>query len=162
MNSRLAAVQGWVVGGMLACAPCAVLAQPGEIEHDLWAVPVSAPERLPSDIDRGGALPLPFFDDFSTPSLPGAGLEFEPFRRWDDASARITTTFSLDAPTIGVATLDGLRSDGYPYSFDASTGWADTLTSRTINLNGYTAESNIHLVFHLQAGGGEQGRQSRQ
>ena len=153
MNRRPRVLWMWALGGMLACAPSALLAQPGEIERDLWAVPVVAPNRLPSEAHRGGALSLPFFDDFSTPSLPGAGVEFEPFRRWDDASARITTTFSLDAPTIGVATLDGLRSDGYPYSFDASTGWADTLTSRTINLNGYTAESNIHLVFHLQAGG---------
>lgn len=144
---------GWM------CSAFDAWAQPstglGEVESDLWAVPVAvATQRTDRPAaDRGGALSLPFFDDFSTPSLPGAGAEFEEYRRWEDASARITTTFSLDAPTIGVVTLDGLRADGYPYSFGASSGWADTLTSRVINLNGYTAESNIHLVFHLQAGG---------
>ena len=58
---------------------------------------------------RGAALSIPFFDDFSTPSMPGPGFEgFEAYQRWESGSARITSTYALNAPTIGCATLDGL------------------------------------------------------
>ena len=77
------------------------------------------------------------------------------YHRWMDVSARRTQTFALNAPTIGVATLDGLDATGYPYSFvDVNTsGWCDTLTSMPLALNGYSAESNVHLMFYVQGGG---------
>ena len=121
-----------------------------------------ASDRRPSDIAgsdigaRGGALGLPFFDDFSTPSIPGFVPEgMESFVRWEQGSSRMTQTFALNAPTIGQATLDGLNRHGYPYSFvDVNTpDWADTLTSLPIALNGYFPESNVHLMFYYQGGG---------
>lgn len=122
----------------------------------------AAPKNRPSDApnasltERGGALSLPFFDDFSTPSIPGfvpSGMES--FIRWEQGSARMTQTFALNAPSIGQATLDGLDRNGYPYSFlDVNTpDWADTLTSLPIALNGYFPESNVHLMFYYQGGG---------
>ena len=128
-----------------------------EREADLLTLPFdpSPRESVGASTARGGALTLPFFDDFSTPSLANAPIAYLPYWRWDDASARITTTFAIAPPTIGVATLDGLDAEGYPYSFNNvdEAGWADTLTSRPINLNGYPVNSGIHLMFHYQGGG---------
>lgn len=128
-----------------------------ETERDLLIVPVDDGSRSSVSFEnRGGALSLPFFDDFSTPSMPGSGFEgFEAYQRWEEGSARITQTYSIDPPTIGVATLEGLDRNGYPYGFlEVNTpGWADTLLSRPIALNGYFPESNVHLMFYVQAGG---------
>jgi hypothetical protein len=131
-----------------------------EVERDLWVLPVEKQdegmESAASNAARGGALNLPFFDDFSTPSLVNApGNIPADLIRWTDASARITESFAIMPPTIGVATLDGLDATGYPYSFNNVDlpGWCDTLTSRPIVLSGYTPESNIFLSFQLQTGG---------
>jgi hypothetical protein len=104
----------------------------------------------------GGVISLPFFDDFSTPSFSDAPAEIpQELHRWEAGSARITQTYGLMPPTIGVATLEGLDREGYPYSFNGAnpSGWCDTLTSLPINLAGYTAESGVHLVFWFQGGG---------
>ena len=129
-----------------------------EQERDLMYMPLEAAsaDGRTSGALRGAALSLPFFDDFSTPSMPGPGFEgFEAYQRWEVGSARITSTYALDAPTIGCATLDGLDRTGYPYNFvEVNTpDWADTLTSLPIALNGYFPESNIHLMFYVQGGG---------
>ena len=89
--------------------------------------------------------------------MPGPGFEgYEAYQRWESGSARITSTYALNAPTIGCATLDGLDRTGYPYNFvEVNTpDWADTLTSMPIALNGYFPESNIHLMFYVQGGEG--------
>lgn len=135
-----------------------------EQERDLVAVSMAAAEWNARGLQpvhsimqsRGGSLSLPFFDDFSTPSIPSlAGTGFEEYHRWVDASARITATFALSPPSIGVATLEGLSATGYPYSFNEvnTPGWADTLTSRPLALNGYFPESAIHVMFYYQGGG---------
>ena len=155
-------IQMGVLCAMLCIVAGQAWSQSAEYERDLWVVPmeVSTEEMARPDfavqVNRGGGMSLPFFDDFSTPSIPNAsGVGFETYHRWENASARITQTFALLPPTIGVATLDGLDGDGYPYSFnDVNTsGWADTLTSLPIALGGYFPESNIHLMFYVQGGG---------
>ena len=101
----------------------------------------------------GGNMGLPFFDDFASPTFASEGGP-EALIRWTDDAARRTFTYALDAPTVGQATLDGLRSDGFPYAFNPeSNGWADTLTSVPINLAGRTPEDNIYLTFFYQGGG---------
>ena len=136
-----------------------------ETEKDLQFVPmgtsVSASSRRAlrtkkehSLQHRGGALSLPFFDDFSTPSMPladGSLPGYEAFQRWEVGSGRRTETYAIDGPTIGAATLEGLNRFGEPYNFvDVNTpGWCDTLTSLPIALNGYFPESNVHLMFQL-------------
>ena len=140
-----------------------------ETERDLQFVPMETPVSTSSRRalrlkmehglqQRGGALSLPFFDDFSTPSIPfadGSLTGYEAFQRWEVGSARRTETYAIDGPTIGAATLEGLNRFGEPYNFvDVNTpGWCDTLTSLPIALNGYFPESNVHLMFHYQAGG---------
>lgn len=148
----------WVVAwGLTLCAFSSWGQTPAESQRDLLFVPqpVEVRETVGRSAERGGSLALPFFDDFSTPSLADAPIEYLPHWRWDDASARITTTYAIAPPTIGVATLDGLDREGYPYVFNNTNeaGWADTLTSRPINLNGYPVTSGIHLMFHYQGGG---------
>ena len=126
-----------------------------EVERDLQFVPT--PEaRLGGHATSsrgGGSLTLPFFDDFASPTFAGEDGPAE-LVRWSDGSARRTTTYAIDPPTIGTATLDGLRSNGFPYAFNPdATGWADTLTSEPINLAGRTPEDNIYLTFFYQGGG---------
>ncbi len=63
------------------------------------------PDRAPRG---GGSMSLPFFDDFSTFSLPTNDPEIPvELQRWVDNSAYINCTFPILPPTIGVATIDG-------------------------------------------------------
>jgi hypothetical protein len=126
-----------------------------EVERDLQCVPVAQERKGDGAAKRsgGGSMSLPFFDDFASPTFAVENGP-EALVRWDDASARRTFTYALNAPTVGQATLDGLRADGFPYAFNPEAmGWADTLTSVPINLMGRTPEDNIHLVFFFQGGG---------
>lgn len=107
---------------------------------------------------RGGtaSLTLPFFDDFSRNSLPTNDPAIPlTWQRWSDTCAFINTGFPIAPPTIGVATLDGLRADGYPYNFadEFSYGSADTLTSLPIDLSTYTSNDQVFLSFFYQGGG---------
>lgn len=115
--------------------------------------------------DRGGGmLTLPFFDDFSRYSLPTNDPNIPAsWQRWSDNGAFINNTFPISPLTLGVATLDGLQSDGTPYHdtlwFETISesylewGQADTLTSLPIDLDGYTAEDSVFLYFHFEKGG---------
>ena len=166
-GSRMSWMSGWMACTlMLGFGPMwAQSLQPKEIERDLLYIPMEEVARhvvVPANFSgmnhRGSALSLPFFDDFSTPSMPlsdGTLPGFEVFQRWEPGSARRTETFAINAPTIGAATLDGLNRFGEPYNFvEVNTpGWCDTLTSLPIALNGYFPESNVHLMFHYEAGG---------
>ena len=169
-----------IIGGVVGLMVCAGImgvnpmraqsTQSHEVERDLKFVPLenrasraleSLDERPAAGAvvqERGAALALPFFDDFSTPSMPrfdGMLPGFEVYQRWELGSARQTETFAIASPTIGAATLDGLNRFGEPYNFVEvnTSGWCDTLTSRPIALNGYFPESNVHLMFHYEAGG---------
>jgi len=171
-RSRIIWTAGLILStGLLGLEP--VLAQSitsAEVERDLQFIPIDdgsahsealrnfRPSADAASHLRGGALSLPFFDDFSTPSIPysdGSLPGFEAFQRWELGSARRTETFAIESPTIGAATLDGMNRFGEPYNFvEVNTpGWCDTLTSLPIALNGYFPESNVHLMFHYQAGG---------
>ncbi len=159
---RIALLTTAITGGTFLTAN-AQIDVPAERELDLMMVPMGTSNerisqtngRIPSNT-RGGAISLPFFDDFSTPSMPGPGFAgFELYQRWEAGSARITQTYALNAPTIGTATLEGLDRFGYPYNFSEvnTPGWADTLTSLPIALNGYFPDSDVHLMFYVQGGG---------
>lgn len=92
---------------------------------------------------------LPFFDDFS------AGEVFPNENRWTTKDAYINTDFVTRAPSIGVATLDGLDSTGRPY-FNIRAGirgGCDTLTSQPIDLSTFNVGSNVFLSFFYQQQG---------
>lgn len=130
-----------------------------EIERDLKFVPTGLDRDFSQvQTSRGGILPmsLPFLDDFAWPSFEEENIEGDhDLIRWETSPVRRTQTFSKNVPTIGVATLDGLDAGGYPYQFNGIDvhGWADTLTSRQIYLEGYTLEDEVTLSFWLQGGG---------
>jgi hypothetical protein len=110
------------------------------------------------------SLTLPFFDDFSRYSLPtnNPSIPTE-WQRWTDNSVLINETFPISPLTIGVATFDGMKNNGRPYidttyfpnihNVNLPWGPCDSLTSLPIDLSGYTAEDNVYLMFHYQAGG---------
>ena len=60
-------------------------------------------------VDIVKPLVLPFFDDFAYNSkIPDPA-------RWVDKNVFINQTMAVDPPSIGVATFDGLNSNGTPY-----------------------------------------------
>ena len=131
-----------------------------EVERDLMFVYTNDNGNIDYDTNTrgGGSAPmgLPFLDDFAWPSsFEESGFDRPELVRWDSSPVRRTSTFAINPPTIGVATLDGLDAGGYPYAFSSNDphGWADTLTSRKILLGSLTAEDDINLSFWFQGGG---------
>lgn len=114
-------------------------------------------ERNYSPRERANtSLGLPFFDDFSRYSLPTSDPDIPvEWQRWVDASVYVNDHFPIDPPTIGVATFDGLKGNGYPYVFNNPDAWgpADTLTSCPIDLGGLSADDDVHLSFFFQPEG---------
>jgi len=108
---------------------------------------------------RGGALSLPFMDDFSQLSkYPNATL-------WADSMVYVNST-NVDTTTCGwsnnlpvsygVATFDGLNKYGVPYDTlvtSGAHGMADSLTSQPIDLSGKTLGDSIYLSFLYQPQG---------
>jgi hypothetical protein len=90
---------------------------------------------------------LPFVDDFSKPGVyPDAAL-------WLDSGAFINSTFCDQPVTVGVATLDGLQSNGRPYdSISGITRICDYLTSNPIDLN-FPNDNTIWFSFFFQPQG---------
>ncbi|MBP5473444.1 MAG: hypothetical protein J6X92_01635, partial [Bacteroidales bacterium] len=90
---------------------------------------------------------LPFIDDFSYSRV------YPDSRLWIDNYVFINNTFSINQPTVGVATFDILNENGKIYSNISAYGFeADRLTSSPIDLN-YTASDSIMLSFFYEAGG---------
>lgn len=97
---------------------------------------------------------FPFYEDFSkVTGTPDTS-------RWEAGSGvYVNYTYGIEPPTIGVATFDGLDAAGTPYSFDAPSdlGEADMLTSKAMDLSGFTIDDALTLTFYWQARGwGEQ------
>lgn len=128
------------------------------LQFDAQAFERSQLERSfdPKTQRGGGGLSIPFFDDFSTYSLPTDDPDIPAeLQRWEESGARINANFPILPPTIGVATLDGMDGTGYPYNFNQpdAFGPADTLTSLPINLSGLSVVNNVYLTFFYESGG---------
>lgn len=96
-------------------------------------------------------LNLPFLDDFSfSRVIPHDSL-------WEDKHAFVNVNFGVDPPTIGVATLDGLKENGLPYveSFlvPEPYGVADYLTSKPIFMSAFVPGDSVYLTFYYQPQG---------
>lgn len=113
------------------------------LEHSLTSNPLLQQlDRIPGGIRSDEPLKLPFADDFSgTIGSPDPAL-------WADDQAFVNQSLGLNAPSIGVATLDGLNAEGLPYG--GGYGSSDTLTSRPIDLS---EESSAFLSFYIQPKG---------
>ena len=96
---------------------------------------------------RNAALNLPFFDDFNQSDIfPNTSL-------WQDNFVYINAHYPKNTVTIGVATFDGTNNIGNPYSLLVNAkGYADKLTSNTIDLSGLTNDSAVFLSFFYLTG----------
>ena len=93
------------------------------------------------------SLSIPFIDDFSKTSFnPDSNL-------WQDNSVFINRNYGINPITIGVATFDGLNSNGRAYNM-TFTGTdsenADTLSSHQIDLSDakFIVDFESGIVFH--------------
>ena len=107
-----------------------------------------AGKAAPFSVQAKAPLSLPFIDDFSQ------GDPYPDPLKWADNSVYINEGFPLNPPSIGVATFDGLRPNGRPYTFSRNAyGSSDTLTSQPIDLSPYNATDSIYLSFFYQPKG---------
>ena len=100
---------------------------------------------------------LPFVEDFSY-----AGPYPDP-DLWLDNNVFINNTMGFNAPSVGVASFDGINSKGRPYGGVGEIDTADFLTSNYINLKDFinpdgskrdlTIADNILMSFFLQPKG---------
>lgn len=73
---------------------------------------------------------------------------------WTDYFAYRNFTHAKNPWTLGVVTFDGLDETGYPYNFGTTTvGYADFLTSKTIDLSSFAPNDSIYLSFLVQTEG---------
>ena len=86
-------------------------------------------------------LELPFFDDFSNNEGVYPSRAF-----WLDNQVYINNHMAPNPPSVGVATFDGLDSEGTPYDF---TGQGDDLTSKYIDLSGFDAADNVFFKAYV-------------
>jgi len=93
-------------------------------------------------------LTLPLVIDFAGDSI------FPDTTYWKSNQVYINNDIPILPPSVGVATFDGLNSNGLPYddSYDDTYGSADTLTSQAINLS-YLPSDSVYFGFFYQAGG---------
>lgn len=83
---------------------------------------------------------LPFFDDFSNNVGP-----YPTANRWLDDDVFVNTSLAKDPPSVGFATFDGLDFRGDVYNIINGVG--DRLTSKPIDLSGFTTANNLSLRF---------------
>ncbi|MEY4866603.1 MAG: hypothetical protein RLY64_857, partial [Bacteroidota bacterium] len=98
---------------------------------------------------RLDTLSLPFQDDFSSTEV------FPNSSNWMDYQVYVNNHMSVKAPTLGVATFDGLNEQGMPYDIQAvgMSGPSDTLSSKAFNLLNRRGSDSIYLSFYYQAEG---------
>ncbi|MDR0802401.1 T9SS type A sorting domain-containing protein [Fluviicola sp.] len=80
--------------------------------------------------------------------------EADPTKYWTDKYVYHNYTHAVNPWTLGVATFDGLDETGYPYAIGTTqSGYADYLTSKTIDLSPYTPGDSVYLSFLVQREG---------
>ena len=73
---------------------------------------------------------------------------------WVDNYVYHNFRFGLNPQTLGVMTFDGLDANGYPYAIGTtSTGYADYLTSKPIDLSGSNLSDSLYISFLYQPEG---------
>ena len=78
----------------------------------------------------------------------------DPEKLWKDDYAYHNYRFGLNPRTLGVMTFDGLDASGYPYAIGTTTtGYADYLTSKPIDLSETNISDSIYLSFLYQSQG---------
>lgn len=137
----------------IACLLVCPMAANGQGEHvgALQYKPFTSAgvNHQPRASAKGTALGLPYFEDFTQEG-------FSPdTNRWMDAQVYINNSMGVNPVSRGVATFDALAADGLPYEKLNKTisRYADSLTSRTIDLSGYSAADSVYFSFFYQPQG---------
>ncbi len=89
---------------------------------------------------------------YGDPAIVGQN---DPSSLYLDNYAYRNDDYTSDQPTVGVVTLNGLNEVGRPHNWlgGPNYGPADTLTSKPINLNGFTSGDNLAFSFYWQPQG---------
>lgn len=100
---------------------------------------------------------LPFYEDFSNQGL------YPDTAKWENSnSVYVNQTLAIAPPSLGIATFDGLKSNGYPYNIFSTSGsyFTDTLMSKKIRLDSITSlfyqltpADSVYLSFYYQPEG---------
>jgi len=106
--------------------------------------------RVSSLSKDGDMVSLPFVDDFSSDRFPGNAAGLTPL--WTSRNANRNFSMAVNPRSIGTVTFDGADATGYPYTWSAGVGIADTLMSVPIDLTG-DASSGIGISFFYQPQG---------
>lgn len=107
----------------------------------------TALSTTPRTAQRVQTLALPFFDDFTSPQEGAPKAE-----NWlPQGDVLVNNRLPFEPPTRGVATFDGLRDTGLPYS-GSGYGDLDALTSQPIDLSGRSAADRLFFGFFWQNG----------
>ncbi len=95
------------------------------------------------------SLSLPFFDDFTGYDI------FPDSSKWTDFEVFINNTMCVSPLSRGCATFDALSNLGVPYDSFSNTDsrYADSLTSKPINLLGHVPGDSVYLSFFYQPQG---------
>lgn len=122
--------------------------QPGTVQLDHNPVLRNQPVQLmPQRIMQADTIDLPFIDDFSyyaTSAYPDPSL-------WVDHYVFINNDYPQQPRSNGVATFDALDANGQVYTNNAPWFYADTLTSRPINLS--ATDTSVFFSFFFQPQG---------
>ena len=103
---------------------------------------LSADKQQPFHLKTIGEVHLPFLDDFSY-----IGQVYPADTMWADRSVFINSTYCINPPTVGVATLDAINDTGAIYPYATPTPFlADFLTSLPIRLDSMFDGSGIIQV----------------
>lgn len=106
--------------------------------------------KLPVQLNAATNLTLPFFEDFT---------DYSPFPRadyWEEQYVFVNNTMGVNPVSRGVATFDALNEKGDLYEQSTSVYsqfYADTLTSKEIDLSTFTIADSIYLSFFYQSKG---------
>lgn len=104
----------------------------------------------PVNLLRPTNLTLPFFEDFT---------DYSPFPnadKWEQQYVFVNNTMCINPVSRGVATFDALNEKGdlYPQNtWPTDQFYADTLTSKPIDLSTHTVGDSIYLSFFYQSKG---------
>lgn len=78
----------------------------------------------------------------------------DPTAIWLDDNAYHNYRYGVDPWSLGVMTFDGLDRAGYPYAIGTTlSGEADFLTSKAIDLSGFSVSDSIYFTFLVQRQG---------
>ncbi|MCB9046488.1 MAG: T9SS type A sorting domain-containing protein [Chitinophagales bacterium] len=95
------------------------------------------------------AITLPFFEDFTS------GGYYPDTNIWVDRKVYINNTMCVGAISRGVATFDAIDETGLPYETTNKNilRYADSLTSRPIDLSIYSPDDSLYFSFFYQPQG---------